>query len=243
MPDAVITPPPPPLPQSQDRETTQEEQVPPPAFAAPAAQPTQYQPVNQQPLPPLRTSARKLMFLLGPGFSFGIFSPGDVNNYLEEKTSSYSMESGFSGMFLNLVPRFSFAFAPIQYVEIEAVGEFGWGPKIISVKGGDSKVYSFIRGSVGATVTGHIPLKNYKYALFGGAGFMYHWMAFEDYDANTPGARAVLGFRIYKKTFTPSILVIFDYARATDVSQATPFELNYTGVMIGANFHFRVFSR
>jgi hypothetical protein len=186
----------------------------------------------------MRTSARRMMILLGPGLSFGGFSPGDVNQYIDDKVSGYTVQSGFSGMILNIVPRVTASFSPIEYVQIEAVGEIGWGPKMID-KGSSTDLYSFVRYSGGVTVTGHIPLKSYRFSLFGGAGFVYHWMSFEEHAAGTPGARALLGFRMYNKVFTPEIVLMFDYASAND----GPFNLNYTGVTLGVNFNFRLFNR
>ena len=207
---------------------------------------------RRPPSRPQRTAARRMMLLLGPGMSLGFFSPGDVNRYMEQQISGASIQSGFSGMFLNIVPRISVGFAPIEYVQITAVGEIGWGPKIIEVRGSSSssETYHFVRYSGGATITGHIPIKNYRFSLFGGGGALFHWMSFEQFEAGGPGARAVLGFRMYNQTFTPEIVLMFDYAHAkyegiisdpyTGADTLVSFDLNYTGVTIGVNFHFMV---
>ena len=207
---------------------------------------------HRPPPRPQRTAARRMMLLLGPGMSLGFFSPGDVNRYMEQQISGATIQSGFSGMFLNIVPRISVGFAPIEYVQITAVGEIGWGPKIIEVQGSSSSSdsYHFVRYSGGGTITGHIPIKNYRFSLFGGGGALFHWMSFEEFEAGGPGARAVLGFRMYNKTFTPEIVLMFDYAHAkhqgttsdphTGVVTPITFDLNYTGVTIGVTFHFKV---
>jgi len=209
-----------------------------PAEAAPPPVESAYHSAPPVKPVPVRTSARRWMLLMGGGFSFGFFSPGDVNNYIEGGLGNAKVEQGVSGMFLNLVPRLSIAFAPIEYVQVTAIGEIGWGPKIIQVRGSSSSStsYSFVRYSGGAIVTGHIPLKNYRMSLFGGGGIMYHWMEFEGYEAGTPGFRGLVGLRIAKKVFTPEIWLGMDYAKANDGG----FELNYTGVTIGATFHFKV---
>lgn len=208
---------------------------------------------------------RKLMLMLGPGFSLGFFYPQDVNRYMENWQDSQAdmvvEESGFTGMILNLVPRLAICFAPIEYVQLQALAEIGWGPKIISVQNADTEVFHFVRYSLGGTLNGHLPLKHGKYSLFLGGGVLYHWMRFEDYAADTLGYRGLVGFRIYlsNKRFTPEVFVAFDYAKAgtgkpinaapttnpdgsigPTVSSGKELELNYTGVMIGANFYFKL---
>ena len=199
-----------------------------------------------------RTKARRNLLLLGPGMSLGFFSPGDVNKYMKAQLGSATVQEGFSGMFINIVPRISVGYAPIEYVQITAVGEVGWGPKIIETRGSSTSTdtYHFVRYSGGATITGHIPIKDYRFSLFGGAGVLFHWMSFEQFEAGAPGARALLGFRVNNRVFTPEIVLMFDYAHATyEGSETDPysgvvtpitFDLNYTGVTIGVNFHFKV---
>ncbi len=243
---------PPPVPADSRRQAGDPEPRPEPSDAEMRKEIKQHRAAAPARRSSMRTTARRMMIMIGPGLSLGIFAPGDVNDWLDGKFGSSTVE-GTPGMYINFVPRISAAFSPIEYVQIQAVGEIGWGPKMVQRSGGSSDIYSFTRFSVGTVVTGHLPLKNYRYNLYGGAGFLYHWMSFEDFSGDTPGARAVLGFRIYNRTFTPEIVLTFDYARATtaieniDPHTGMPsvrdFTLDYTGVTIGANFHFNLFNK
>lgn len=188
---------------------------------------------------------------LGPGLSFGFFYPADVNSYMEawvDRQGTVVSQSGFTGMFLNLVPRVTFEFLPLPYLGIQAVGEVGWGPKILSVSGGDSEFFNFMRYSGGGGVNGYLPLKQGSMALLAGGAVLYHHMDFDGYAKGTVGFRGKLGLRIYNRRFTPEIVVAFDWARA-ELDRGDPHDparsrgpaaLNYTGVLIGANFYFNL---
>jgi hypothetical protein len=226
---------------------------------APAPQPTTETRPSNPPVPtprrtpePLRDSPRMLMFLLGPGFNLGIFRPKDVGRYIDEvvNADSAQVQEGFTDMVINIVPRITFKFLPIEYVEIEAVAEIGWGPKAVVVVGGSSESFHFVRFSAGGTVSGHIPLRNYRNSLFFGGGVLYHSMRFEDYEAGTPGYRGQMGFRFYGRRFTPEIFASFDYIKGYsgkaftyDNERTKEMVLNYTGGMIGANFLFNIIHR
>ncbi|MDD5309240.1 MAG: hypothetical protein PHU25_18150 [Deltaproteobacteria bacterium] len=217
-------------------------------------------PVPPPPPPPPQTEKRDkdMMFLLGAGVSFGFFDPGDVNTYIEDYVGSLSAttESGFSDMIMNIVPRVTLDFAPIEYVQIQAVGEVGWGPKIVSVVGGDSESFNYMRYSVGGMVNGHIPVRDGRNSVYLGAGVLYNWLSFEEFKASTPGYRGQVGFRFYLERFVPEVFVAFDYIRAetgkpmsvekipnpdgtfTTVESSKKMTLDYTSFLVGANFYF-----
>ncbi len=215
--------------------------------------------VTPTPGPP--SGPRRRFGLLGPGIGIGCFYPQEVNDYIEnwKDLQQAEIESGVTGMFYHIVPKVSFVFGPIEYIQIEVVGEVGWSPKFLAISGGQSGVFHYMRYSGGGTVTGHLPLKNGKYALFSGAGALFHYLRFEDYSAWAPGARGVLGFRMYRKRVIPEIFIAFDWVRTDsdqEVVQTIPLttddgpayrdearqiEMDYTGVTLGANFYFQLF--
>ena len=177
------------------------------------------------------------MFLLGPGYSFGFIYPKKVNDYIGAWLDNSNVETnqGFTAIVLSIVPRFNFNYAPIEYVQIQAFAEFGWAPKIMTVIGGESKFFNFLRMSLGGTINAHIPLKNYTRSLFLGLGAHYSSLRFEDYSDGTIGIRVQGGVRMYRrKRFTPEIILAFDYVKGKD----NGLELNYNSVLIGANFLF-----
>jgi hypothetical protein len=202
-----------------------------------------------------------MSLFVGPGLGLGFFNPSDVNQYMEnwlDSQGSYSVQEGFSGMVLNVVPRISVSFAPIKYLQLQAVGELGWGPKIVMVQNGESEFFNFMRYSVGLMVNGHLPLGNDRYSIYLGGGVLHHWMAFKDYDGSGLGYRGQLGIRFLGRRLIPELYVAFDYATASTgmplnagkitrsdgsvaMGPATgEMKLDYTGVTLGAIFYFAV---
>jgi len=219
---------------------------------APAARP---KPVPSAPAPattvvrrPLYEKVRAKQFFLGLGFSFGLFAPPDVNSYMEgwqDSLGTTMSQSGFTGMFLNLIPRIAVTYKPLKYVEVQAVGEIAWGPKIIS-SNVESKVFSFVRFSPGIVGSFHLPVGQHGKSIYAGVGFIYHWMVFEDFSADTPGLRVEAGFELYTSKTMIELFAAFDYAKADagapiGYGDNASMILNYTGVMLGFNIHFGLF--
>lgn len=216
--------------------------VPPPL---PAPQPAPARP----PRKPEEPVAPGMMLHLGVGLSAGFFSPGLVNAWMrqwrDDLPGLVTVQSGDVEMSTNFVPRLTLNFAPITYLQIQAVGELGWSPKFISV---NSKMnyFEFMRYSVGGNLVGHLPLKNHRLSLFLGAGALYHVMKFKDFEGATVGFRALIGVRVYVKRIAPELFLAFDYANAptgrtfVSGSTSTRMELNYTGVIVGFNFYFNL---
>lgn len=219
---------------------------------------------------PERKGPRNAFGLLGPGLSVGCFYPQQVNDYIEhwKDLNGVEIESGVTAIFYNLVPRATLILAPIEYVQFQVFGEIGWAPKFLAVSGGEGRNYHYMRYSGGATVNGHLPLKNGKYSVFLGGGALFNYLRFEDYSAWAPGARGLVGLRMYGEKVIPEIFIAFDYIRddsdqkvpwivpATDdagdvitdengnaipSSESRTIKMDYTGLMIGANFYFQLF--
>jgi hypothetical protein len=195
---------------------------------------------------------RKGLFLIGAGIGIGIFLPRHVNDYLEDWTSSHGAtdQVGFSEMLLNFVPRVTATYIPIEYVQLQILGEIGWAPKVMTVTGAgaeeETEFFHYVRYSPGALANFHLPVNANRQAIFVGGGVLYHWLRFEgggaDYKAEALGYRAQLGYRFYIRAIAPEVFVAFDYVKADSNKAIAPGEqdmiLEYTGGMIGGNFYF-----
>ena len=206
---------------------------------------------------PPREVPRRLLFMIGAGFSFGFFNPRGVNDYLTHSIGPrLYLESGSLNMSVNMVPRLSVVFAPIEYIEVEALAELGWSPKTLREDlSGFQMTFDFMRYSAGGTIRGVLPIFRYRAALLAGAGVLYHRMTIEGYAASTAGFRANVALRLYP--LEPAVLEIsafFDYAKATDplagpvpdampVKPSGPLTLDYTGGGIGLTAYFEMLSR
>ncbi len=203
-------------------------------------------------LRPIKDRARRQLFMAGIGFSFGFFSPGQVNKYIARQTGSLEVTSGSTNMTLNLVPRLSVTFAPIEYVQLEAVAEIASSPKTLDEVGGNyNKTYYFTRYSAGGTLTGHFPVASHKMTLFAGAGALYHRMSVEGYAATAPGFRGLIGLRLYLlQPVVLELVAMIDYVKATDpvagavevgmIQPSGPLELDYSGGLLGLNIYFEL---
>lgn len=217
--------------------------TPPPPTAAPYVDPE-----TPKETPPAPTGPRKLMLLIGPGIGFSFMYPKEVNDYLDYFVDSQgaSMEEGFSGLVLSIQPKLAIAFAPIEYVQIQVVGEIGWAPKIIAVYGGNSESFHYMRYTVGGTIAGNIPLQGGRKAISLGGGALFNVLSFEGIQEIAAGGRGVFGFRFYgRKAFTPEIFLEFNWIRASTGAPmasdpAIIGELDYVSATIGGNFYFKV---
>jgi hypothetical protein len=195
---------------------------------------------------------RRGLFLIGAGIGIGIFAPRDVNNYLDDWTTAQgAVETiGFSEMVINYAPRITASYIPIEYVQLQILGEIGWSPKVMTISGSGvedgAEWFHYVRYSPGALANFHLPVNSNRQAIFVGGGVIYHWLRFEgggaDYKAEALGYRAQLGYRFYVRAFAPEIFVAFDYVKGDSRKAIAPGErdlvLEYTGGMVGGNFYF-----
>jgi hypothetical protein len=197
---------------------------------------------------------RRGLFLIGGGVGIGFFLPGDVNDYLEgwpQREGGLAVqEVGFTEMVVNYVPRVTFTYIPIEYVQLQALGEIGWSPKVMTLQGEGVETktewFHYVRYSPGALANFHLPVNANRQSLFVGGGVLYHWLRFtagsDEYKAEALGYRAQIGYRFYIRKFAPEVFVAFDYVKA-DSGKALPdsnrdMVLDYTGGMVGGNFFF-----
>lgn len=193
----------------------------------------------------LAPSATKTLFI-GGGIGFAFFAPTHVNDHMEHfvgRQGSVSYQSGFSAMIFNLVPRFAVTVMPVRFLEVGGLMELGWGPKIITVMGGESQMFNFMRYTPGALLNVHIPISGRRDSIFLGGAFLYNFMAFEDYTANAPGFRAQVGYKMFTSHIMAQGFIAFDYVVGNTGQQRVmePTEemvLDYTSVQVGFNVFF-----
>ena len=204
------------------------------------------------PLPVTRAGPRRNLLLIGPGFGFSFIYPREINDYLDNWADYQGVtldEGGTTAMILSFQPKLAITFAPIEYVQLQFVGEVSWAPKIFSVIGGDSEVFHFLRYTTGMTVAGHIPISNGRRSISFGAGGLFNVLKFEDYQEIAPGVRGLFGFRFYgRRAFTPEIFLEYNWIRADTDRKADDYsniisELNYSSVTIGGNFYFTIIGK
>ncbi len=227
------------------------EPAPPTARAAPPPRPVKPPPPPRKigrPRSRLAAAATRTLFI-GGGLTFGFFWPGDVNDHMESWQNSQGdivvQQSGFSGMIFNLVPRLAVSVVPVRFVEITGLMEVGWGPKIITVIGGDSEFFNFVRYSPGATVNAHIPISDRRDSIFLGGGVLYHHLVFKDYSANAIGFRGQAGYKMFTNSIMVEGFLAFDWATGDTGMPRTysdgEMNLNYTSVQIGFNVYYGIF--
>lgn len=220
------------------------------AKAKPTLAPTSVKP----PLPPEQRALRRhpaigRRWFVGAGFSLGFFNPGGVNGYLEAYQRDLGptiSESGFASMVVYLVPRLAVSVNLGKYVQLSALGELGWGPKVVS-SNRESRLFSFLRFSGGLLATFHLPLSVLRGdSLFLGGGPLLHHMRFEEFSATTAGMRVKAGYRLYEGIMMIEGFVAFDYARketsepmGSGISRL--MVLDFSGLMFGATVHFGLF--
>jgi hypothetical protein len=238
--------------------------APPPASPA-TTPPSPELGVKQATPPPAPAKTHGMSLLLGGGASVGAFFPVHVNNYIENWQNSQGdiviRQSGETSMLLYMVPRLTATFAPIEYLQLQAVGELGWSPKIAVVTGARdaSQFFNFMRFSGGALVNGNMPLTaSGRFSLFVGAGAFFHYMTFESYAAAAPGFRGQFGGRYRNGRFAADVFIAYDYvdqdtgkpmnsSKTTNAdgslgtsTSAGTMHLNYSGLMVGMNAYFDV---
>lgn len=195
---------------------------------------------------------RKGLFLIGAGIGIGIFLPRDVNDYISDWTSDRGAteQLGFSEMLMNFVLRVTATYIPIEYVQLQILGEIGWAPKMMTITGPgvdeETEMFHYVRYSPGALANFHLPVNSNRQAIFVGGGVLYHWLQFEgggaDYKGEALGYRAQVGYRFYVRNFAPEVFIAFDYVKADSNKEKSPggedLILEYTGGMVGGNFYF-----
>ena len=176
-------------------------------------------------------------FYFGVGFSYGIFYPGDVNDYIEYLTANVVVTDGSEEIFRNIVGRISLTYRINKTVDLSLIGEYAWAPTYIVVSGSSDFIYfHFDRLSSGLIAKFHIPVKSGQNSIFFAPGLLYHSMKFEEFKANTLGFRLETGLSFNFNWANLQPFICYDFAKAKDENYE--FELNYSGIQIGVDFNF-----
>lgn len=181
---------------------------------------------------------KKTHFQVGAGFSFGFFNPSDINDYIADDLDFHNMivQTGFSGMFLNIGGRFFVGYKTDINLGVETFLEGAIGPKIISVNGGGGMAYLFNRFSPGVKLTYNLQLSK-KSSLVFGTGPMFNNMNFKvDGDKIISGAslgsKFEVAYQFNQRHIAPRAFIDVDFAKV----KSKVIEMNYSGVQIGVAF-------
>lgn len=169
-----------------------------------------------------------------PSIHFGFFSPDDVNQYIYDDLSNYTITFGTTDLIINFNVGAGFGFRFFNLVEIQPQFEYSIAPKVIS--GADS--YSFTKFAGGMMGNFMIPiLQNRKSSIIVGVGMFYNNMSFEEYSGSSVNPRVQTGLSLNNNRFNPQIILAYDLAKTT-ADDAEYFELDYSSFRVGVNLNF-----
>jgi len=174
-------------------------------------------------------------FKFFPEIHFGFFNPNDVNNYIENDLSGYSIVAGTSDMVLNFNLGLGMGFRFFNLIEAQPIFEYSIAPKIIS---GADHNYTYSKFSGGVMANFLIPMSpTKKNSIIVGAGLFYNSMTFEDFTGSSMNPRFQTGISLNNNKFNPQVILAYDMAKAND-DEFEGFELDYSSVRIGVNLNF-----
>jgi len=177
-------------------------------------------------------------FYVSPSIHVGFFSPTEVNDYIATKAeeSNLTTTAGSTDLIVNFNLGLGLGFRFVNIFEFQTVAEYSIAPKFIVVTNGESLSYTYSRFSGGLIANLLIPLSSdeRKTSFIIGGGLLYHNLSFEEYKASTIAPRFQIGISLNNNKFNPQILISGDFINASDGD----FNLNYSGVRIGANLNF-----
>lgn len=181
------------------------------------------------------TAQDSFQFNFFPSVHIGFFNPEDVNDYIANDLSGYSITMGTTDLILSFNLGLGVGFRFANLVEIQPIVEYSIAPKIIA---NIDKSYSFSKFSGGMMANFLVPLADdRKHSIILGAGMFYNNLKFEEFTGNTIDPRFQAGFSLNNNKFNPQILLSVDLAK-TEADDHEYFELNYTSVRIGVNLNF-----
>ncbi|HAF28717.1 MAG TPA: hypothetical protein DCG75_06675 [Bacteroidales bacterium] len=185
----------------------------------------------------LNVSAQDVFkFKFFPSISFGyLMNPEDVNNYISDDLSSYSITFGTTDIVMSFNFGIGGSFRFYNLIEVQPLVEYSYAPKIIS---GADESYAFNKFSGGMMANFLIPISSErKSSVIIGAGLLYNSMSFEEFSGSSLNPRFQTGLSLNNDRFNPQIIFAYDLAKATD-DEYESFELNYSSIRIGVNLNF-----
>lgn len=180
----------------------------------------------------------------GIGIGVGVFSPAEVNEYIEDQTSHLTIFGGTTGLIANFFGKASITVRPHRIIEISGFIEGAWAPKYIMVDVGDDYYFSFTRVSPGVSPKIHIPIGTGRHSIYFAPAVTYNFLKFKDgqssqpeFKGNSLGGKIQIGFNLDFRKIQLQPFIGYDHAKATD-TESGGFELNYSAAQLGVEFHF-----
>jgi hypothetical protein len=203
--------------------------------------------ISAKPFSTPEENEKPKLFYFGVGIGIGIFSPSDINDYMNDYYGSVDPTMGTFEMIeyfpINVTGSFFFS----KYTELQIETELAYSPKIIMINN-ESESFSYLRFTPNVKFNFHIPFSK-KFSYFIGPGVSYNFLTFkspdEKYTGKTPGFAAQTGvmIRFRKMAIQPYYAMSFIEAEAENSSTIynpanTLKTLNYTGGQIGCKVMF-----
>ncbi len=177
---------------------------------------------------------------LGVGTGVGLFYPDEVNQYLKAISSNMYPDQEYTDMLINIVGKLSVSKKLNNKFEIAFITEFATASKTFMESSGNNIIiYNFTRVSPGILSKFYFPIKSGRHSFYIGPGVNYHFMKFEEFEASNVGGKLQFGLSYNFKRFSLQPYMCYDYAVATDDNQTASLELNYSGLQVGFEFHFK----
>ena len=171
-------------------------------------------------------------FKFFPAIHIGFFNPTDVNEYISEDLSEYTISFGTTDMVMNFNIDLGFSFRFFNLFELQPIFEYSISPKLIS---GADENYVFSKYSGGLIGNFLIPVaQNRKHSIIVGGGMLYNNMTFKEFNGSSINPRFQAGFSMNNNKFNPQIILAMDMAKAT----TDYFTLDYSSFRLGVNLCF-----
>ncbi len=218
-----------------------------PPTPAPAAEPA---PTQAQPTAP-KQHVPFPMLTIALGIGSGVFvNAGDQNRAIEnwqdeqEDDGTLITLSGDSEMWTHYLPAFNVTYAPIEYLRLRGIFEYGFSAKYVDIAGGEDRLFTFRRISAGGTLGFELPIRGERLVAFGlGAGPLFHAVKFEKHTGDT------LGFKVHASaalrasdSIFGELFLAFDHVPA-ESDLLDGFELDYSSIQFGALVHYGLADR
>lgn len=174
-------------------------------------------------------------FKFFPSIHFGFFNPEDVNQFIANDLSNYTIEFGTTDLVMNFNLGLGASLRFFNLFEVQPIFEYSIAPKMVS---GAEHNYSFNKMSGGIIGNILIPFSSSrKHSLLIGAGGLFNQMSFEDFSGSSFNPRVQAGISLNNSKFNPQVILAYDFAKAK-ADENENFELDYRSFRIGVNLCF-----
>jgi hypothetical protein len=147
-------------------------------------------------------------------------------------------------MLTHYLPALNVTYAPIEYLRLRGIFEYGYSFKYVDITNGDNRLFTFRRVSGGATLGFELPIRHQRLVAIGvGGGLLMHAVKFEKHTGSVLGFKihATTAFRATDKLFG-ELYVAYDHVPAkSDLIDG--FDLDYSSIQLGALVHYGLTER